>query len=419
MTKLNIAAPAHWVLEKTYFKHFVAGTNLGESLQTAAELSHHGLSTILDYSIESADGNIDEVVDVLVDVIRQSAQRRYTPFCCFKITALASHHLLMRMNEILEYGKANPSYAGATELLEMAQAANFEEFVQSLILKKSQTHNGPLVNGTPELPKPWATGPLGGVPPALTVKELQTMLLPFARRLERLGQAAHEANQPLLIDAEQSWFQETIHFASRSLMRRYNKSAPLIYNTYQMYLKAAPSELAADIEYARQNNLILGAKVVRGAYMDAEAAWAKEHGLDNPNWHTIDATHSAYNAAVSTMLDLAKTNAGAVVIASHNEKSMLLGSKGLADRNMAPNHPYVHFGQLYGMCDHMSLALAHNGHNIVKYVPFGPVAEVIPYLMRRVSENRGFLASTKKEQGLMLTELKARIFGTPKTQPQL
>jgi proline dehydrogenase len=403
--------PAHLVIEQTYFKHFVAGTNLPESLKTASRLSNSGLSTILDYSIESADGNIDEVVDVLVDAIRLSGKEIYTPFSCFKISALASHHLLKRIDDIFDHLKLNPNYNGAVELLEMIGSPNFPEHVEKMILnaQKRQTSSN-------ELPTPCV---VGVVPPLLTVTELKTMLLPFAKRLEKLGEAAHKYDQSLLIDAEQSWFQETIHFAARCLMRRYNKDKPLIYNTYQMYLKSSPAKLQEDIEYAKKHSLIIGAKVVRGAYMDAEAIWAKEKKKENPNWSTIEETHSAYNNAISVMLDLAKSGAGAVVIASHNEKSMLLASQGMAERGMAANHPFVHFGQLYGMCDHMSLAIAHNDHNIVKYVPFGPVAEVMPYLMRRVAENRGFLASTKKEQGLMLAEIKSRFLGNTQAQTQL
>lgn len=409
LEKVNMAKPAHWVVEKTYFAHFVAGKNLRESLNRAAELSNSGLNTILDYSIESADGNIDEVCDVLVEAIRQSGQRNYTPFSCFKISALASHHLLMRINEILEYGRSNPTYEGALELQAMVESPNLPEYVSNLILKKRQPNEPPALRAD-TLPEPWSTK--GAAPPALTAQELERFFVPFARRLERLGNASREHDQKLLIDAEQSWFQEAITFASRCMMVRHNQEKPLVYNTYQMYLKAAPQRLAEDIAYMQEKGLMMGAKIVRGAYMGAEAEWAKAHDRENPNFTTIEDTHAAYNAAINTMLDLAKQGRGAVVIASHNEKSMLAGSQGLYERDMPPNHPHVHFGQLYGMCDHMSLALSHNGHNIVKYVPFGPVAEVMPYLLRRVSENRGFLASTKKEQGLMLAELKSRFFGT-------
>lgn len=388
-------------------------------MKTAALLSHSGLNTILDYSIESADGNVDEVVDVLVDSIRQSGSHRYTPFSCFKVSALGSHHLLMRINDILEYEKTHAGFGPAQELAAMLQSTNYPKTVESMILAaKSRASGSASAEATEEkLPAPFTSA----VPPALTIHELESLLMPLAKRLERLGEASRECNQAILIDAEQSWFQETIHFAARCLMTRYNKEKPLVYNTYQMYLRSALSTLDRDIAYSRSNGLMMGAKIVRGAYMDAEARWATERkgpGAVSPIHPTIEDTHSAYNLALVQLLDVAKEGKGAVVIASHNEHSMALASQGMASRNMVPDHPHVHLGQLYGMCDHMSLALAHGGHNVVKYVPFGPVAEVLPYLLRRISENRGFLASTKKEQGLMFAEIKSRLgFGSPPTGP--
>lgn len=412
-------APALWVVERTYFKHFVAGADLDKSLKTAARLSHSGLNTILDYSIESADGNIDEVVDVLVESIRQSGSHRYTPFSCFKISALASHHLLMRINEILEYEKNHPGFGPAKELRTMLESTNYPKTVESMILSAKSRASG---SSSSESQDGLLTAPFTSeIPSSLTVHELETFLMPLAKRLERLGEASRECGQAILIDAEQSWFQETIHFAARCLMTRYNKEKPLVYNTYQMYLRTALETLERDIEYAQANGLMVGAKIVRGAYMDAEATWSRERrgpSALSPIHPTIEQTHTAYNAALDRLLDVAKGGKGAVVIASHNERSMALASQGMASRNMAPDHPHVHLGQLYGMCDHMSLALADAGHNVVKYVPFGPVDEVLPYLLRRISENRGFLASTKKEQGLMFAEIKSRLgFRSPPSGP--
>lgn len=417
-----IIAPAHWVVERTYFKHFVAGKNLSESLRTAAKLSTSRIGTILDYSIESAEGNVEEVVDVLVESVRLSAETPYTPFSCFKVTALAHPHLLRRINQILEYQKVEPSLSAASDLMDLIKSNNWEAHVRKMIEQAKRNGGSWLRVGRVEeddmnFPK---TDIAKAKPPAaLTLAEMETMLLPFVRRLERLGEAVHQHDHAVLVDAEQSYFQEAIHFAAKCLMTRYNKTQPRFYNTYQMYLKAAPAKLQEDINYAQENNLIIGAKLVRGAYMDGEAIWAKEKGVENPIHPTIEDTHAAYNVAMSLMLDLAKQNKGAVVIATHNERSLLLGSQGLAERGMSASHPYVHFGQLYGMCDHISLSLSQNGHNVVKYVPFGPVSEVMPYLLRRVAENRGFLASTKREQGLMLEELKDRFRITPHPQPSL
>lgn len=403
-------APALWVVKNTYFKHFVAGTDLTTSLKTAEYLSHSGFNTILDYSIESAHGNVDEVVDVLVEATRQSGKNPHTPFSCFKFTALASPHLLMRLSEIIAYSKKNPGFAPAEELNALMHSTNYPATVESMIAAaKARVSSGTaqLAQGE-KLPKPFTqTTPL-----ALTIHELENELLPFSRRLEKLGEAARTYNQKLLVDAEQSWFQDAIHFASRCLTTRYNKEQALVYNTYQMYLRSSLDKLTRDLTYAQNNGLFMGAKVVRGAYMDAEAKWAKERfGPDAPSpvHPTIEDTHQAYDSAITLMLDTVKQGKAAVVIASHNENSIASGSQGMAARNMPANHPQVHFGQLYGMCDHMSLALADAGHNVVKYVPFGPIEEVIPYLLRRITENRGFLASTKKEQSLMLAEICSRL----------
>jgi proline dehydrogenase len=251
-----------------------------------------------------------------------------------------------------------------------------------------------------------------GAGPAALSKEEVAEFKQLLHRLERLASTAAQLNVPLLIDAEQSYYQDAISFLALALMKRFNRSSSpqpiVIYNTYQMYLKRALPSLQDDLQRAEREGFRFGAKLVRGAYMVSEAARAQSLGVPSPIHDTIDHTHAAYNAAVSCMLDHVQAGRAAVVVASHNEDSITMTANQLVTRGMSPSDPRVEFAQLYGMCDHASLALAQKGFRVSKYVPFGPVRDVMPYLIRRMQENRGFVGRTQAERQLMRSELDRR-----------
>lgn len=236
-------------------------------------------------------------------------------------------------------------------------------------------------------------------------------------RIEKIADSARKHNVSVLIDAEQSYYQKAIHFLVQSLYRKYNKTTPIIYGTYQLYMKSTLGSLKADVEAANKEGFVVGAKIVRGAYMDSEREHALLMGIDDPINDTIEATHDAYNSAIKVMLDEIQKNTGsALMIATHNEASILLAAQLMEERGISPSYDKVYFAQLHGMCNHVTLSLAKNGYNSCKYVPFGPIKSVIPYLIRRMVENKGFVGKSHEERDLVKAEILRR-FGAEQPQP--
>jgi len=152
-------------------------------------------------------------------------------------------------------------------------------------------------------------------------------------------------------------------------------------------------------------------QLVRGAYIDGERERARALGYPDPIPPTIEATHASYDAAILKCMDVVEQKRGGLVIASHNENSVALGAEELNKRNLPCDYPYVHFAQLYGMSDSLSYSLAKHGYNICKYVPFGPVDAVLPYLVRRLQENKGIRERTSQEVEMLGKELRHRLLG--------
>jgi proline dehydrogenase len=205
-----------------------------------------------------------------------------------------------------------------------------------------------------------------------------------------------------MIDAEQTYFQPAIDSVALHLQERYNNtphaSGPLIFNTYQMYLKDALGRLQQDYIRAQRNGYVLAAKLVRGAYMVSERKRALELGLEDPICNGIEATHTSYNAGVDFMLGEMANQRGSIksedtiismknspvvlFVASHNKDSVIRTCERMQDLGVSPQSELVMFGQLMGMCDQISYTLGQYGYGIYKYVPYGPIHHVIPYLIR-------------------------------------
>jgi proline dehydrogenase len=375
-------------MRRTIYKHFVAGESLADCEPAVDALAKLGVGSILDYSVESAN-KIEQVVEVLLDVIRLTAQKPGARFACFKMTGLTSGHLLDRLNTIIKYyvvdaaGASRPNAASPPGWLALGNQPDYAAFLDSVTSTTTTTSNS---TSTSSLPSS------GSPPPPLNAAELKEFRL-LLQRLERLATTAADLGVPTLIDAEQSYYQDAISFLAIALMKRYNRdpSKLIIYNTYQMYLKASLPTLQRDIELAKSEGYLFGAKLVRGAYMVTEGARAASLNLPSPTHNTIEDTHHSYDSAVSLMLDNVKDGLGGVVIATHNEDSIAKGVSEVVARQLPPDHPRVDFAQLYGMCDHASLALAQKGYRVCKYVPFGPMRDVVPYLVRRMQENQGMM----------------------------
>lgn len=215
---------------------------------------------------------------------------------------------------------------------------------------------------------------------------------------------AHDIS--VLIDAEESWMQNASDALVTKMMQKYNTEKPIVFNTLQMYRWDRMEFLKKEHALAIKNGYFLGFKLVRGAYLEKENERAKLLGYPSPMCKSKAETDANYNAAVAYMLD--HLNRMSLFSGSHNEESSYLMMQKMAEKNI-PNHDArVWFGQLYGMSDHISFNLAAHGYNVAKYIPFGPVRDVMPYLIRRAEENTSVAGQTGRELALLTKEKNRR-----------
>lgn len=224
-------------------------------------------------------------------------------------------------------------------------------------------------------------------------------------RCERICQKAFDAGVPVMIDAEETWIQETIDMLALEMMQKFNKSQAYVYNTYQMYRTDKLADIQADHLIAKQAGFILGAKIVRGAYMEKERRRAKEMGYPSPIQATKADTDADYDASLSYCID--HVDEIAIVAGTHNEQSCMHLASLMNEKNVRHDHPHIYFSQLLGMSDNLSFNLANAGYHVAKYVPYGPIEAVMPYLFRRAQENTSVAGQTGRELKLILKE-KAR-----------
>lgn len=226
------------------------------------------------------------------------------------------------------------------------------------------------------------------------------------KRIDELCALAHEHKVGLFIDAEESWIQQPLDEITENLMAKYNRDYPVVYNTVQLYLKSRLGYLKEAHARAKAGGYYFGAKLVRGAYMEKEAKRAKKLKYENPVQDSKAETDKDYDAAVAYCL--AHFDDMAVCVATHNETSCAKAVSIVQDRGIAPNNPRIFFSQLLGMSDHISFNMAAEGFNVAKYMPYGPVREVIPYLVRRAQENTSVSGQMGRELSLLKNEMKRR-----------
>uniref|UniRef100_A0A672PQQ3 Proline dehydrogenase n=1 Tax=Sinocyclocheilus grahami TaxID=75366 RepID=A0A672PQQ3_SINGR len=216
----------------------------------------------------------------------------------------------------------------------------------------------------------------------------------------------------LMVDAEQTYFQPAISRLTLEMQRIFNREKPNIFNTYQCYLREAYDNVSVDVELSRREGWYFGAKLVRGAYMCQERSRAAEIGYEDPINPDYETTNRMYHKCLEYILEEINHNRMAnVMVASHNEDTVKFTLEKMNETSLSPTENKVCFGQLLGMCDQISFPLAGQaGFPVYKYVPYGPVNEVIPYLSRRAQENRGFMKGSQRERSLLWKELKRRLF---------
>ena len=341
--------PINGIIRNTIFNQFVGGETLEESARVTKMLGAYGVQVILDYGVEAKEGeeSFDAVTDQFIAAIEFAATQDNIPFVSVKLTGLSSMHLLERLNEA-------PRLRSGVHDSESDDAA-------------------------------WSR---------------------LRERMYAICDVAEEHGVGILIDAEETWIQDPIDRLAIELMGVYNKEKVVVYNTYQLYRSDRLRFLQLSHKIAQEGNFILGAKLVRGAYMEKERARAIQMGYPSPIQVDKAATDKDFDAAVAYCLE----NIGqiALILASHNESSTMQCAQSMQHKALANDHPMIHFSQLYGMSDHISFNMAAEGYKVSKYLPFGPLQDVVPYLMRRAQENSSVNGQTNRELLLIRQEIARR-----------
>jgi proline dehydrogenase len=347
------------IIRKTIFKQFVGGENLEETAKVADKLEEYKVQVILDYGVEGKEGehNFDHARDEFIKVITYAATQANIPFISIKVTGFARFSLLEKLDTTMARltGTLMKRYLGAVMLL------------------------------TTDEKKEWHRVRL---------------------RMLRVCEVAAAKNIAVLVDAEETWIQDPVDAVTLLMTDTFNKDKTVIFNTIQLYRHDRLQFLKDCHTAAEERDFILGVKLVRGAYMDKERKRATEMNYPSPIQPNKESSDKDYNEAVEFCVShLEKIS---VIVASHNEYSNLYTTQLLDAKGLPHNHPHVHFSQLYGMSDNITFNLAKSGCSVSKYLPFGPIKDVIPYLMRRAQENSSVAGQTGRELGLIEKEMKRR-----------
>lgn len=225
-------------------------------------------------------------------------------------------------------------------------------------------------------------------------------------RVERICRRAYDNKVRIFIDAEETWIQDTIDALAREMMLKFNKETATVYNTIQLYRHDRLAFLKHSYEDALKHNYYLGLKLVRGAYMEKEAARALQLGYVNPIQPSKESCDKDYDAALRFSIE--KLDRISICAGTHNEQSSMLLAELMRKHNISNNDKRVYFSQLFGMSDHISFNLSSAGYNVAKYLPYGPVKSVMPYLFRRAAENTSVKGQSGRELTLIDKEVKRR-----------
>jgi proline dehydrogenase len=337
------------LIRKTIFKQFVGGETLEETKPVAETLREFNVQVILDYGVEGKEGeeNFEHACGQFIKNIEYAATQPNIPYISIKLTGLARFGLLQALHE------APRLRSGIHD-----NEAETEEWNR--------------------------------------VRE----------RMYRICEVARQKNIGVMIDAEETWIQDPIDRLAMELMQEFNHEKVVVYNTIQLYRHDRLEFLKLSHKIAKEQGFLLGEKLVRGAYMEKERARAVDKGYASPIQPDKQSTDRDYDAAVAYCIG--HLDEIAICLGSHNERSNFLGATLMQEKGISHDHPHVHFSQLYGMSDHITFNLAKEGFNVSKYLPFGPMRDVIPYLMRRAQENSSVSGQTGKELSLIKAELKRR-----------
>ncbi|AQG82538.1 proline dehydrogenase family protein [Spirosoma montaniterrae] len=340
---LRLRLPIKFLIKNTIFEQFCGGESIRDAEKTIQYLHNAHVGTILDYSVEGEDTE-RSFDETTLEILRTIERASESADIPFSVFKVTG--------------------IASTELLEAVQI-------------------GDSLN-----------------------KEQKAAFDRVLKRVDTLCRRASERNVRIFIDAEESWIQDTIDTLAYEMMDRYNHERPIVYNTYQMYRWESLDHLRRDTEEARAKGYFLGAKLVRGAYLEKERLRAHEGEYQDPIQPDKEATDHDFNAAIDFCL--ANRDTVSICLGTHNEYSCQYCVQEMNRLGIAPNDPHIYFAQLLGMSDNISYNLANAGYNVAKYVPYGPVEAVMPYLFRRADENKSIAGQSSREFTLISNELKRR-----------
>jgi proline dehydrogenase len=345
MTQLAISwkLPVKGLIKKTLFDQFCGGETMDEAAQTAAAIGKYGVGTILDYGVEGKESEED-------------------------------------------FDRAVP------EFIKAIKYAATNKNIPFISLKVTGFARFAL------LEKLHAEAPLND--------DEQAEWKRIYDRIDFICKAAAEHDVMVLVDAEESWIQKPVDDLTDAMMAQYNKRKAIVFNTFQLYRHDRLEFLKESVAFAETTGYQLGAKLVRGAYMEKERNRAASLGYRDPIQPTKEATDRDYDEAV--LYCLQHINSLSVFIGTHNENSCMKAARYMEENGIPATTDKVYFSQLFGMSDNISFNLAHSGYHVAKYLPYGPVEDVIPYLMRRAQENTSVAGQTGRELSLIEREIQRR-----------
>ena len=341
---LKLHLPINKIVKKTIYRQFVGGETIEECLPTIDLLYKFNIGTILDFSREGQDDE-KELDKTRDEILKTIAEAKDNPKIPFSVFK-------------------------PTGMVRFALIEKVAEQPDDLSQEDKEEFNR------------------------------------FVQRVDAVCEAAYKSGTPILIDAEETWIQEPIDNVLDAMMAKYNKEEFIVFNTVQMYRHDRLAFLEKAHKKAIANNYKLGMKLVRGAYMEKERERADEKGYPSPIYPDKPATDKGYNDAQRYCME--NLDSIAVLSGTHNEQSMFELTELMEKYDMDKDDNRVWYSQLLGMSDHISFNLANKGYNVVKYVPYGPVKDVMPYLMRRAEENTSVAGQAGRELTLIDKEMDRR-----------
>ncbi len=335
---------AEWLVKNTLYKQFVGGTTLEEAQRAIARLASRGVGSILDYGAEGKE----------TPAGREAAFQE-----CLRAT---------------EFAAATPAVIGS--VVKLTSLIPFEVLAR---------YNDTTLDFA-ALPHP----------------DLRTGV----QRLEQICQLGRERGCEVYLDAEESWIQHSIDQIAEYLMRRYNREGHVVFTTCQLYRHDRLPYLKAAHLRARQEGYLFALKIVRGAYMVKEGRRAEDRGYPTPIQPNLASTHRDFDAAAAYCLEHREEIA--CCLASHNERSIVKLLEAMQEAQIPRDHPNIRFSQLLGMSGNLTFNLAEGGYNVSKYMVYGPVREVLPYLVRRAQENTSVTGEAGRELRMLQEECRRR-----------